>query len=157
MSKRSTIQKLADNDFLLWRFEMNVLLWTKKLLKLVTGVETRRSKLWMEICGLVSPCVLKANCDKYGKIWEIRCITIHNRIWMKIFMCQVYNKMLHLADGHSLVDYMGSIEMIAKQLADLVHKMGHVFIISKIYSWKCIKSASTVKCTRKVLCYILKL
>lgn len=55
------------------------------------------------------------------------------------------NKMLHLADGHSLADYMGSIEMIAKQLADLGHIMGHVFIIYKIYSCKCIKSASTVK------------
>jgi hypothetical protein len=36
------------------------------------------------------------------------------------------NKMLHLADGHSLVEYMGSIEMIAKQPANVGHKMGNV-------------------------------
>ena len=50
------------------------------------------------------------------------------------------NKMLHLADGHSLVEYMGSIEMIAQQLANVGHKMGNVFIIYKFCSCKCIKS-----------------
>jgi hypothetical protein len=52
------------------------------------------------------------------------------------------NKMLHFADGHSLVEYMGSIEMIATQLANVGHKMGNVFIIYKFYSCKCIKSIS---------------